>query len=520
MNTDSEFFPESSSNTSSVTTTTTTITTTITTIITDISTPYDFDDHIGDDIGDDISESSIDTVDTDLETADVREITADELQDMTETVYQLMEDYMELHILSLSSGKFYHNMIMYITEIVYADIYQMCCSPDHVEFEEEMYEETHEFVEQTIEVFLDIYESQTTIPRRSVLQQDNELYELSHIQLSVLRDKISHLTNVILPEQRTKEWYEFRYQLITASNLWKVFGTESQVNSLIYEKCKPLELDYHSNRSISTEGPLHWGVKYEPVSVLLYEHIYKTSVGEFGCIPHPTHACIGASPDGINIDPESKRFGRMLEIKNIVNRVITGIPKDEYWIQTQIQMETCDLDECDFFETRFKEYDNVTAFYMDTDHEYRGIILHFIERPPIEIGHTTQLSGAPHYVYMPLHVALDETSITTWIKEQREEMSQQHRVLFATKYWYLDEMSCILIQRNRAWFASAVTKIHDIWQTIVEERVTGYDHRATKKHQKERAMSLLSEDGVTIPLTSNTMNPICLIRLDENGTPI
>ena len=30
---------------------------------------------------------------------------------------------------------------------------------------------------------------------------------------------------------------------------------------------------------------------------------------------------------GINVDKKSPLFGRMLEIKNIVNREITGIPK-------------------------------------------------------------------------------------------------------------------------------------------------------------------------------------------------
>ena len=29
----------------------------------------------------------------------------------------------------------------------------------------------------------------------------------------------------------------------------------------------------------------------------------------------------------------------MLEIKNPVSREITGIPKEEYWIQMQLQME-------------------------------------------------------------------------------------------------------------------------------------------------------------------------------------
>lgn len=44
---------------------------------------------------------------------------------------------------------------------------------------------------------------------------------------------------------------------------------------------------------------------------------------------HQTRAVLflGASPDGINIEPNSEKYGVMLEIKNIVNREITGIPK-------------------------------------------------------------------------------------------------------------------------------------------------------------------------------------------------
>jgi hypothetical protein len=78
-------------------------------------------------------------------------------------------------------------------------------------------------------------------------------------------------------------------------------------------------------------------------------------VDDFGCLQHDAHAFLGASPDGINVDPASQRYGRMLEIKNIVNRDITGIPKKEYWIQMQLQMETADLNECDFLETQFSE---------------------------------------------------------------------------------------------------------------------------------------------------------------------
>ena len=75
----------------------------------------------------------------------------------------------------------------------------------------------------------------------------------------------------------------------------------------------------------------------------------------------------------------------MLEIKNIVNRKIDGNPKPEYWIQMQLQMEVCDLDECDFLETQFIEYENESEFKKDgTFHKtangkQKGMLLYFVK---------------------------------------------------------------------------------------------------------------------------------------------
>jgi hypothetical protein len=41
----------------------------------------------------------------------------------------------------------------------------------------------------------------------------------------------------------------------------------------------------------------------------------------------------------------------------------------------QFQMEVCDLDECDFFETA-KEYSE-EEFYADTTSKYKGVIVQF-----------------------------------------------------------------------------------------------------------------------------------------------
>ena len=262
MTTDSEFLPETDSNS----------TLTCNTLL------QIYCDTISEITLDNISEI---TVDTDIESEyysddfdddDTISITEDEIMDLTSTSYDMISQYLKENILLLSSEKFYINMIMYITEILYTDI-TINHDDDCVELDNTVFEELKEFVEQTVHVFLDISE----IPRRSQVEYINRT--LSRVTRNEMNLKITELQNIIQPEQKTQEWYKFRYNLITASNLWKVFGTNSQVNSLIYEKCKPLDLNQSIQYNTCTEGPLHWGVKYEPVTVQLYEQIYNTKIG-------------------------------------------------------------------------------------------------------------------------------------------------------------------------------------------------------------------------------------------------
>ena len=334
-----------------------------------------------------------------------------------------------------------------------------------------MYMELHNLVEEEYNLYL-LYNH---IPKRSNLITLEDIDDYTDEDIKKIESQLAILDNIPQPEQRTKEWFEFRYNLITASNLWKVFGSQCQQNSLIFEKCKPLEYIYN-NASITS--PLHWGVKYEPVTVMIYEELYKTKVKEYGCIKHEKYNYIGASPDGINIDKLSGRYGRMLEIKNIYNREITGIPKMEYWVQTQIQMETCNLDKCDFVETRIKEYETAEEFYDDNYRDnrsnFKGIILYFID-PTKEI-----YNQSPTYVYMPIINSLEESEILKWIDEKKIE-NEKNKILHKIIYWRLDEISCVAIHRNNKWLEKAIPQIEKIWNIIEKERVEGYEHRRAKK---------------------------------------
>jgi putative phage-type endonuclease len=325
-------------------------------------------------------------------------------------------------------------------------------------------------------------------------------YPTSFIRATPNKDKMTlkilDIEKKPQPDQRTSEWYEFRHNLITASSAWKVFKSQSSVNQLIVEKCKPIDVNKYD--AVNTNTPMHHGNKYEDVSIMFYEYMYKTKVKDYGCIQHDTYKCLGASPDGINVDPSSDRYGRMVEIKNPTTREITGIPKEDYWIQMQLQMETCNLNECDFLETLFKEYDDEDMFMNDgtfthsEEGELKGIIAYFMK------------NGKPMYEYMPLYNS--EKQYNTWIEDKMDANSELTWV--KNIYWKLEKYSCVLVLRNKYWFKHAIGKIIDVWDIIEKERITGVEHRAARKTNRS------SRSNSVCDTISNADNS-CLINVDN-----
>lgn len=319
----------------------------------------------------------------------------------------------------------------------------------------------------------------------------DSIIRYSHDKLNI-KEKIEDLRSRPQPEQRTDEWYTFRHNLLTASNAWKAFESESFKNSLIYEKCCPINKDKFSY--VNMDSPFHWGHKYEPVSVEIYEDLYKTKVEDFGCLKDNNNNFLGVSPDGINVDDTSPRYGRMLEIKNIVNREINGIPKKEYWVQMQMQMNVCELPECDFLETKFVEYSDYRSFLDDgtfnktVDGKQKGIMICFIK------------DNMPIYEYCPLN--MDKVDFEEWEGEIMKK--HENDEWFKTIYWKLEICSCVLVTRNILWFNAAVIVLKRCWEIIEYERENGYEHRAPKKRQ---------------PKKDNEEKPkICLINLNTIST--
>ena len=434
-------------------------------------------------------------------------LSSTEIEEAEEFMHAFFDEYVHMYALDMKSPKFREEMEAELALQLYTQ-WSECgiCDSHHIA-------ELEEWVHTQAELLFSVF------PARSyVAGQPTPIVPEPNME-SIL----ATLTAYPQPKQRTSEWYAFRNNLITASSVWKVFGTESQRNSLIYEKCAAMaesgdtdDMHISSSHSLGAatgQNPMQWGAKYEPVSAAIYERRNATKLGEFGCIAHPQYPYLGASPDGINVDPTNPdKYGRMVEIKNIVNREITGEPLEAYWIQMQIQMEVCGLNACDFVETRFREFDGPDAFFdksrCDTE---KGIILYFL--PKFRAGESAQ--SAAEYVYCPLELTLGEdfSAVYAWIRG--ETGARPHSILYHTVYWYLAEFSCVLVLRNPEWFAAAQPHIAELWQTVEKEREEGYDHRAAKRRAKPQT-EVVCEDNTDTQYIRNLpkQRSVCLVKLE------
>jgi len=315
-----------------------------------------------------------------------------------------------------------------------------------------------------------------------------------------LSDHFDKLQKLPQPVQRSKEWYDYRYNRITASDTAAAIDLNpyEPVESFILKKCDP-NFPFRDNNNV-----FH-GRKYEPTATMIYEHIYNTRVFEFGALPSDKYKILGASPDGISsvftLDNNfSERLGTMLEIKCPVSReihtsgnIVGDICPFYYYCQVQQQLVCCELDVCDFWQCKLSEYKNRLEYLADDcklcnntfgnkseqikidDRLKKGIILEFYPK-----NFTPEFEGdLPEWkskYIIPKRLDMDDSQYNTWFikmldeyKELYPEISKDyyfHRII----YWKLEMSHNVAIQRDDKFFASIIPILEDTWNKIVYYR--------------------------------------------------
>ena len=146
--------------------------------------------------------------------------------------------------------------------------------------------------------------------------------------------------NKTMPEQRTPPWYAMRNDMVTASDVGTILGTNKYSS-----KTSVLNSKLGLTPSFTGNAATQWGNDNEDKVRDMFCDQYGKICHDVGLLPHPKVSWLGASPDGLLDD------GALLEIKCPTRRIPQeGVIPPHYMSQIQLQLSVVDLDLCYFVE--------------------------------------------------------------------------------------------------------------------------------------------------------------------------
>lgn len=216
--------------------------------------------------------------------------------------------------------------------------------------------------------------------------------------------------------------------MITASEVYGVFGTDASRREVMMRKLVP---------RAQGDGPgipaLLWGTRFEPIAKRIYEERTNCSITDVSCVQHPIHAFLGASPDGLIVCEDRKRYGRLVEFKCPISRKPTEEIPAGYVHQMQMQMECTGIDECEYVEFRFRQV-NYNEWAKSTDP--KGFF-HVYEDSRVE--YDTDATGED----------------------------------YQTIYWVLGSIQEKFVPRDPTWMSRHLDGLRAFWDEVVEHRKNG-----------------------------------------------
>lgn len=336
------------------------------------------------------------------------------------------------------------------------------------------------------------------------------------------------------PAQRSKEWFELRDQMITASD----GGTIVNMNP--YEKNFDFIIKKVFGKPFETSEDCYHGKKYEQVATDVYMKRMNVYVKEFGLCQHPKYKFLGASPDGIvseyklktkdgrlweeiekeadNIEDyndkvefyeaygyKTQYVGRMLEIKCPMRRKIlmdedaaevygphgepiTDLKKDSkrgicpsyYWVQVQLQLECCELDECDFWQCEIFEYGDREDFLDDTDPDHpwlsrqtgheKGALIQLMPYDQVNnqtMKYNDRIYNFAQFIYQP-RLDMTPSEVDDWVLNTIENIKTTHKgmIFESVKYWKVINTRSITIKRDDQWIKDNLSVFKHSWDCV------------------------------------------------------
>ncbi len=329
-------------------------------------------------------------------------------------------------------------------------------------------------------------------------QFDDNIMEIHKKRQQVVKN----LMEIEYPAQRSEQWFKDRDTLISASDGGCVVGVNKHESPYKFILKKVFGSTFKSNEFC------YHGKKYEQIATMIYENRMNVKVHEFGLVRSKKHTFLGASPDGIvgfyKSDNKhlTNRVGRMLEIKCPFIRKIKhdGEIKDHqvpiyYWVQVQLQLQCCELDECDFWQCELSEYKSRNDFIKDTsvkepwrskkNNLEKGCVIQLIpksRKKDIEDGNYLNVIYEDAIFMYPDSIEWGPQKLDDWVEQSRKiiDTDEKYKDFEFDKviYWKLETSSSVTVYKDEEWFTENLPILEKMWNYVLF-------YRENKDKQKE-----------------------------------
>jgi putative phage-type endonuclease len=276
----------------------------------------------------------------------------------------------------------------------------------------------------------------------------NNRFDLK-VTRSKRKNNIEELTRLLnIPKnsaQKSMEWKLKRHDHINASEANNILGGSRR--SMLITKAKPLDELINTGGAATEHGTI-----FEPISNEIHRLKIKKKIYEFESIEHPVYKFIAASPDGITED------GELVEYKNPKTREIVGVPKSDYWVQMQFQMEVTNLSRCHFVECSYNHYLCIEDYGYSND-EFKGVYIEYFD-----------LEQKKHVIYSPLNI--DVVEGIEWYRNERDKIIKNVSpdIHVDWSWWGLKKYSCFVVYRDKEWFQQTLPIFQEFWDEVLKCR--------------------------------------------------
>jgi hypothetical protein len=295
---------------------------------------------------------------------------------------------------------------------------------------------------------------------------------------SVEHEKTYSLMQRPQTTQRSTDWFSEFKRCLTASELFKVFGSPRERGILVMQKAGKIEMPSRNSCSIATRNnmsPFDWGICFEPVVKQILEKKWEAIIHDVGRFVHLTETRLAASPDGLIIrslkSPEMG--GHLLEIKCPKSRKIGVKIPMEYYYQMQHQLEVTGVRACEYVEVTFEFCEKEAV----------------VGRQEIWYGNMAVVGSfnEQYSDWLPSKYAYGPVGDLEWVPD-----TGLNEKVIEINTWKCEQIHHERVHRDQTWFSSLMPKIEEFWNDI--EKAKRNEFTLPESTRKKKDVVCMIED--------------------------